>query len=77
MMMQAVHAARAAELRPFQRGSFAGILADNAGKPTVVNFWSITCPPCLAEMPSGARTASTASNQQAEKPVFTPWTSKT
>lgn len=51
MMTQAVHAARAAELRPFQRGSFAGILADNAGKPTVVNFWSITCPPCLAEMP--------------------------
>jgi thiol-disulfide isomerase/thioredoxin len=44
-------AAHATELRPFARGSFADILAANAGKPLVVNFWSVTCAPCLAEMP--------------------------
>ncbi|WP_084005506.1 TlpA family protein disulfide reductase [Magnetovibrio blakemorei] len=44
-------AAHATELRPFTRGSFADILAANVGKPLVVNFWSVTCAPCLSEMP--------------------------
>jgi len=44
--------AQGADLRPFVRGDFAAILAANAGRPAVVNFWSITCPPCLAEMPA-------------------------
>lgn len=43
--------AQAAELRPFVRGTLADIEATNAGKPVLVNFWSITCAPCLKEMP--------------------------
>lgn len=27
-------------------------LGDQRGKTTVLNFWSITCPPCVKEMPS-------------------------
>ena len=27
-------------------------LADHRGKVVVLNFWSITCPPCLEELPS-------------------------
>lgn len=29
-----------------------GSLADFAGTPTLVNFWSSTCAPCLSEMPT-------------------------
>lgn len=42
---------QAAELRPFVRGSLTDIQAANTGKPVLVNFWSITCAPCLKEMP--------------------------
>jgi thiol-disulfide isomerase/thioredoxin len=27
-------------------------LADFAGRPIVINFWSSTCPPCITEMPA-------------------------
>jgi thiol-disulfide isomerase/thioredoxin len=29
----------------------SGNLADYSGTPTVINFWSSTCAPCLSEMP--------------------------
>ncbi|MBF0250722.1 MAG: TlpA family protein disulfide reductase [Alphaproteobacteria bacterium] len=48
----AAGAACAAEPRPFQRGDFAAIRAAHQGRPVVVNFWSVTCPPCLAELPT-------------------------
>jgi len=44
-------AAQADEPRPFEAGSFAAILKQHQGKPLVVSFWSLTCPPCIAEMP--------------------------
>lgn len=38
-------------IRPFVRGSFSAILEAGRGRPHIINFWSIGCPPCLAEMP--------------------------
>lgn len=43
--------AGAAELRPFGRGSWQEIVTAHAGRPTVIAFWSLGCPPCIAEMP--------------------------
>jgi thiol-disulfide isomerase/thioredoxin len=40
-----------AEVRPFVRGSWQVLVAAHAGKPLVVHFWSLTCAPCIAEMP--------------------------
>jgi thiol-disulfide isomerase/thioredoxin len=40
-----------AEVRPFVRGSWQELIAAHAGKPLLVHFWSLTCAPCLAEMP--------------------------
>lgn len=40
-----------AEVRPFGRGSWRELVATHSGKPLVVHFWSLTCAPCLAEMP--------------------------
>lgn len=40
-----------AAIHPFVRGSFAAILKAGQGHPHIINFWSIGCPPCLAEMP--------------------------
>lgn len=37
--------------RPFELGSFEKILKQHKGKPLIVNFWSMRCPPCMAEMP--------------------------
>jgi len=44
--------AQAADLRPFHRGDFSALVSANNGHPLIINFWSITCPPCLAEMPT-------------------------
>lgn len=43
--------ALAADVRPFERGSWAKLRDGHAGKPTVVHFWGLTCAPCLVEMP--------------------------
>ena len=43
--------AMAADFHPFVRGSWKDIKARHAGRPTIVHFWSITCAPCLTEMP--------------------------
>lgn len=41
----------AGETRPFLKGSYAALLKDHAGRPLVVHFWSLTCAPCLVELP--------------------------
>lgn len=40
-----------AELKPFGRGSWAGLLRAHAGRPTLVHFWGVTCGPCKEELP--------------------------
>lgn len=40
-----------ADPRPFTRGSWRDLLQAHAGRPLVVHFWSLTCAPCLAELP--------------------------
>jgi hypothetical protein len=42
--------APAAELRPFDTGSFEAIRAAHAGKPFVLALWSVYCAPCREEM---------------------------
>lgn len=44
-------ATAAADPRPFVRGSWASLLQAHAGRPLAVHFWSLTCAPCLAELP--------------------------
>jgi thiol-disulfide isomerase/thioredoxin len=44
-------ATAAAAPRPFVRGTWAGLLQAHAGRPLAVHFWSLTCAPCLVELP--------------------------
>ena len=39
------------QLREFERGSWQSILRAHAGRPTMVNFWGVTCGPCKVELP--------------------------
>jgi thiol-disulfide isomerase/thioredoxin len=39
------------QLRAFERGSWQAILRAHAGRPTMVNFWGVTCGPCKLELP--------------------------
>ncbi|MBM3531387.1 MAG: redoxin domain-containing protein, partial [Alphaproteobacteria bacterium] len=41
----------AADFRAFDASSPAMIRAEQAGKPFVLAFWSVTCEPCRDEMP--------------------------
>ena len=50
--------ALAVEFKPYGRGSFAQLRTQHAKRPLVVHFWSVTCPPCLAELPDWAKIAS-------------------
>ncbi|TAN68836.1 MAG: TlpA family protein disulfide reductase [Magnetospirillum sp.] len=43
--------AGAGELRPFVQGSYAALVKEHAGRPLVIHFWSLTCAPCLVELP--------------------------
>jgi thiol-disulfide isomerase/thioredoxin len=36
---------------PFGRGSWSSLQAGLAGRPAIVHFWSLTCAPCMAELP--------------------------
>lgn len=47
--------ALAADIRPFAQGSWKDLRAAHAGRPTIVHFWSLTCAPCLAELPEWRR----------------------
>lgn len=46
-----VEAGEAGPIKPYLRGTFARIHADHSRRPIIVHFWSLTCPPCLTEMP--------------------------
>lgn len=48
-------AAWAGETQPYGRGSYAALVQQQAGRPTVIAFWSLTCAPCLAELPHWPR----------------------
>jgi thiol-disulfide isomerase/thioredoxin len=48
-------AALALEFKPYGRGAFAQLRKDHGGKPLIVHFWSVTCPPCLVELPEWAK----------------------
>jgi thiol-disulfide isomerase/thioredoxin len=39
------------QIRLFERGSWKQILKSHAGRPTMVNFWGVTCGPCKVELP--------------------------
>ena len=47
----ALDRARASDPQPFERGSWAKIRVDHAGRPTIFHFWGLTCAPCLVELP--------------------------
>lgn len=50
-MLTPPHHAQAHDSLPFVRGSFAAIRASHTGKPLIVHIWSLTCAPCLTELP--------------------------
>lgn len=45
-----------ADLRPFVRGSWQSLMDAHSGRPLIVHFWSLTCAPCLAELPQWRET---------------------
>lgn len=44
-----------AETAPFTHGGWRGLLDAHAGRPLVVHFWSLTCAPCVADLPAWAQ----------------------
>jgi len=51
LILLALAPSASADPRPFLRGSWQSLLQAHAGRPLVVHFWSLTCAPCLAELP--------------------------
>lgn len=49
--------AHALDFQPYGRGAFAEIVKTHAGKPLIIHFWSVTCPPCLVELPQWSKMA--------------------
>jgi thiol-disulfide isomerase/thioredoxin len=47
----------ALDFHPYARGSFAALRQAHAGRPLLVHFWSVTCAPCLAELPDWGQLA--------------------
>lgn len=47
--------AHALDFKPYARGAFAALAKAHAGRPLIVHFWSVTCPPCIAELPQWAK----------------------
>jgi thiol-disulfide isomerase/thioredoxin len=56
-LMLAAGDAAAFEFKPYGPGSFLELRKQHAGRPTVLHFWSASCPPCLAELPAWAKIA--------------------
>jgi thiol-disulfide isomerase/thioredoxin len=57
LLLAASVPAIAGDLEPFQRGSYKALLAESRKRPVAVHFWSLTCAPCLMELPRWADTA--------------------
>lgn len=52
MLLACAFAADApSELKSFGRGSWTSLLRAHAGRPTLINFWGVTCGPCKEELP--------------------------
>ncbi|MFN3075494.1 MAG: TlpA family protein disulfide reductase [Alphaproteobacteria bacterium] len=51
VLLGLVSPATAAETKPFYRDSYKSLVAAHVGQSLVVHFWSLTCMPCLVEMP--------------------------
>ncbi len=47
--------ALAIDFKPYGRGAFAQIAKAHAGRPLMIHFWSVTCPPCIAELPQWSK----------------------
>jgi len=47
--------ALALDFKPYGRGAFAELVKAHAGRPLMMHFWSVTCPPCLLELPQWAK----------------------
>ena len=47
----------ATAMEPFARGTYATLREHAAGRPMVVHFWSLTCAPCMVELPHWAALA--------------------
>jgi thiol-disulfide isomerase/thioredoxin len=45
----------ALDFKPYGRGAFADIVKAHAGRPLIIHFWSVTCAPCLVELPQWAK----------------------
>jgi thiol-disulfide isomerase/thioredoxin len=52
-----VSPASSLDFQPYGQGAFAQLRKAHAGRPTIVHFWSVSCPPCLAELPEWAKIA--------------------
>lgn len=50
-LMAACTAARAGDVQPFARGTWAEITQAHKGRPLIVHLWGVTCAPCRVEMP--------------------------
>ncbi|HEY8126272.1 MAG TPA: TlpA disulfide reductase family protein [Methylocystis sp.] len=53
----AASGAAAFDFKPYGRGAFTQLTNAHAGRPLIVHFWSVTCPPCLVELPQWAKIA--------------------
>jgi thiol-disulfide isomerase/thioredoxin len=51
----AISAATAFEFKPYGRSSFAEVRKAHSNRPLVVHFWSVSCAPCLVELPHWAK----------------------
>lgn len=49
--------ARASDLQAFGRDSWRQIAAAHAKRPLVAHFWSLSCAPCMAELPRWGKLA--------------------
>ena len=47
--------ALALDFKPYGRGSFAQIVKAHVGKPLILHFWPVTCPPCIVELPQWSK----------------------
>jgi thiol-disulfide isomerase/thioredoxin len=58
VLAASIASAIAGDAMPFNRGSWEALRRAHAGHPTIVHFWGLACPPCLAELPQWSRFAS-------------------